>query len=169
MKDTLRNLKKIPKKANCSLSSIEANVHSVEFKGLRCTRNDYVKKSPNGLFKVDNFQQLLDECHIAAAYLQSLGAFKEIKVEIDTSSVSDISYVVRFHCKELPRIVGQIGTEMEASGIGSAKAELALPNLWGRGEKLIFEGSKSIYMQNNLSLKVWKPLFHTRFLNFKPE
>lgn len=166
MQDTL---KEFPKKSNFSLSSIRANVHSVEFKGLRYTRNDYVKQSPSGLFKVDNFQQLLDECHTTAAYLQSLGAFKEIKVEIDTSSVSDISYVVRFHCKELPRIVGQIGTEMEASGIGAAKAELSLPNFWGRGEKLIFEGSKSLHQRNNLGLKVWKPLFHTRFLNFKPE
>lgn len=168
MQDTLKNSKKFPKE-RISLSSVKANVHSVEFKGLRYTRNDYVKQSPNGLFKVENFQQLLDECHRTTTYLQSLGAFKEIKVEIDTSSVSDISYVVRFYCKELPKIVGQIGTEMEVSGIGSAKAELALPNLLGRGEKLIFEGTKSLHNQNNVCLKLWKPFFHTRFLDFKPE
>lgn len=168
MQDTLKNFKKITKET-ISFSFIKANVHSVEFKGLRYTRNDYVKQSPNGLFKVENFQQLLDECHRTTTYLQSLGAFKEVKVEIDTSSVSDVSYVVRFHCKELPKIVGQIGTEMEASGNGSVKAELALPNLWGRGEKLIFEGSKSLQNQNNICLKVYKPFFHTMFLGFKPE
>lgn len=168
MQDTLKNSEKNPRE-RISLSSVKANVHSVEFKGLRYTRNDYVKQSPNGLFKVENFQQLLDECHRTTAYLRTLGAFKEIKVEIDTSSASDISYVVRFHCKELPRMVGQLGTEMEASGVGSAKAELALPNLWGRGEKLVFEGSKSLHKQNNVSLKLWKPFFHTSFLQFKPE
>lgn len=168
MRNTSKSLNKKSKEI-ISLSCVKANVDSVEFKGLRHTRSDYVKQSPNGLFKVANFQELLDECHKARTYLQSLGAFKEIKVEIDTSAASDISYVVRFHCKELPRIVGQIGTEMEASGVGLLKAELASPNLLGRGEKLVFEGTKSLHQQNNICLKFWKPLFHTRFFKFNPQ
>lgn len=166
----MKNTSKKISKETISFSSVEANVHSVEFKGLHYTRSDYVKQSPNGLFKVDNFQQLLDECHKTRAYLQTLGAFKEIKVEVDTSSASDISYVVRFHCKELSRIVGHIGTEMDASsGTGFLKADIALPNFWGRGEKLIFEGTKSLHKQNNICLRIWKPLFHTMFYNLKPE
>lgn len=156
-------------KDTISFDFVKANVHSVEFKGLHYTKKDYVKQSLNGLFKVDNFQQLLNECHKASTILKSLGVFKEVAVEIDTSNASDISYIVRFRCKELPLVVGQIGTEVESNGMGSGKAELEIPNLFGRGEKLIFEATKSFQKQDNLCFKICKSFLHTNCSAFKPE
>lgn len=153
------------------LSKISARVDRVNVSGLLRTHNDYVQRAADGLFKADNFQQMMIEAMAAKSYLHDLGIFKDITVHIDISRGADATpqgYEVTLKGNEYTRIMGSAGTEIGQSE-GSLRTELTIPNILGRGESVSLQGSYSSTRANDLQLKFWKPFFHTRFRENRPE
>ncbi|XP_030568371.1 SAM50-like protein CG7639 [Drosophila novamexicana] len=153
------------------LSKINARVDRVNVSGLLRTHNDYVMRAAEGLFKANNFQQLMLEAMAAKSYLHELGIFKDVSVHIDISRGADATpqgYEVTLKGKEYTRIMGSAGTEI-GQNEGSLRTELTIPNILGRGESISLQGSYSSTRANDLQLKFWKPFFHTRFRENRPE
>lgn len=103
--------------------------------------------------------------------LQELGIFKNLKAFIDTDKSANSSasgYVVSFDGEELSRITGTIGTEIGQND-GSLAAELTSPNIFGRGERLSINYSYSYIKATELNLKLFKPFYHTKAGDYKPE
>ncbi|KAL9918459.1 SAM50-like protein CG7639 isoform 1-T4 [Glossina fuscipes fuscipes] len=153
------------------LTKISARVDRVNVSGLLRTHNDYVMKAAQGLFKARNFEEVMLESMHAKSYLHELGIFKDVSVHIDVSrgdTASPDGYEVTFKGKELPRILGSVGTEI-GQNEGSLRTELTVPNLLGRGESISLQGSYSTKRANDVQLKFWKSYFHTRFMKNRPE
>ncbi|KAM8713436.1 hypothetical protein ACLKA7_013708 [Drosophila subpalustris] len=64
--------------------------------------------------------------------------------------------------------MGSAGTEI-GQNEGSLRTELTIPNILGRGESISLQGSYSSTRANDLQLKFWKPFYHTRFRENRPE
>jgi len=161
--------RKLQKEAD--LSTVPARVDSVIVKGLLRTYDDYVKRSADDLFKAKNFQDVIIEVNNARQYLNDLGIFKEISVQIDVSrgeKATPNGYQITFEGVELSRFVGSVGTEI-GQNEGSFKTELASPNLFGRGERLTLQGAYSNFRTSDLILKLSKGFYHTRFIYNRPE
>ncbi len=103
--------------------------------------------------------------------LTELGIFKNLKAFIDTDKSQNASqhgYVVSFEGDELSRITGTIGTEIGQND-GALTTELVSPNIFGRGERLSINYSYSVTKTTDLNLKLWKPFYHTKYGDYKPE
>lgn len=153
------------------LSKISARVDKVNVSGLQRTHDDYVMRAAEGLFKAKNFQEMMLEAMAAKSYLHELGIFKDVSVHIDISRGVDATpqgYEVTLKGKEFTRIMGSAGTEI-GQNEGSLRTELTIPNILGRGESISLQGSYSSTRANDLQLKFWKPFFHTRFRENRPE
>ncbi|SPP74044.1 SAM50-like protein CG7639 [Drosophila guanche] len=153
------------------LGKISARVDRVNVSGLLRTHNDYVMRAADGLFKADNFQDLMLEAMSTKSYLHELGIFKDVSVHIDVSRGADASpqgYEITFKGNEYSRLMGSAGTEV-GQNEGSLRTELTIPNILGRGESISLQGSYSNTRANDLQLKFWKPFFHTRFRENRPE
>lgn len=159
------------KDSKYDLSKISARVDRVNVSGLMRTHNDYVMRAADGLFKASNFQDLMLEAMSTKSYLHELGIFKDVSVHIDVSRGADASpqgYEVTFKGNEMSRMMGSAGTEI-GQNEGSLRTELTIPNILGRGENISLQGSYSSTRANDLQLKFWKPFFHTRFKENRPE
>jgi len=160
-----------PKDPKYDLGKIGARVDRVNVNGLLRTHNDYVMKAADGLFKADNFQDMMVEAMAAKSYLHELGIFKDVSVHIDISRGKDATpqgYEITFKGNEYSRIMGSAGTEI-GQNEGSLRTELTIPNVLGRGESISLQGSYSSTRAHDLQLKFWKPFFHTRFRENRPE
>ncbi|EDW73896.1 uncharacterized protein Dwil_GK19448, isoform B [Drosophila willistoni] len=160
------------KEPKYDLTKISARVDRVKVSGLLRTHNDYVMRAADGLFKAANFQELMMEAMSARSYLHELGIFKDVSVHIDISRGADATpgqgYEVTLSGKEYSRVMGSAGTEI-GQNEGSLRTELTIPNLFGRGESISLQGTYSSTRANDLQLKFWKPFFHTRFRENRPE
>ncbi|ALC41210.1 CG7639 [Drosophila busckii] len=153
------------------LTKLSARVDRVNVSGLLRTHNDYVQRAADGLFKANNFQELMLEAMATRSYLHELGIFKDVSVHIDISRGADASpqgYEVTFKGNEYSRIMGTAGTEI-GQNEGSLRTELTIPNVLGRGESISLQGSYTSTRAHDLQLKFWKPFFHTRFRENRPE
>ncbi|CAD7094023.1 unnamed protein product [Hermetia illucens] len=153
------------------LSVCPARVDQIHVSGLDRTRDDYVRRVAQGLFKAHTFQDVLIECNKARNHLIDLGIYKDIHVLIDVSRGPDATpngYDVTFSGTEFPRLLGSVGTEV-GQNEGSFTVELATPNIWGRGERLSLQGSYSNSKTSDVMLKLSKPFFHRELGDYKPE
>lgn len=119
--------------------SLKVRVDRVHVDGLARTKDDFIADSLKDVFKVQNFQQLLEQTIDTRMKLERLGCFKNITIVIDTSTgpkaTPDYGYDVTFKVTELGRMRGHVNTSIE-NNQGSIKFVMQTPNLLGRGECL---------------------------------
>lgn len=162
-----------PKKSkrDLDLSICPARVDKVNISGLRRTKDDYVQRVAERLFKAKTFQDVLLECNRATNYINDLGIYKDVRVHIDISrgeKATPNGYEITFTGNEYARILGAVGTEV-GHNEGSLTTEITTPNIWGRGEKLSLQGSLSNSKTSDVTLRLSKPFFHTIFGEHRPE
>lgn len=146
-KDPYSRFKQVP------LDQMPAKVRRVVIDGLGRTKNDIVVKEVKSIFGAKNFQEMVHLTHDVKVRFEKLGLFKSIKILVDNlkeDSVSTDSYEVTFEVEELRRVSGGINT-LIGTNDASLLLGMKLPNMFGRGEKSIFEyshGTKSNRGQN---------------------
>lgn len=158
-------------KKNIDLSSFSARVDRVNVAGLGRTHNDYINRAVHNLFHAKTFKEVLLEVSKSSKQLEELGCFKGLHAKIDISrgdGATENGYEVTFVGREHSRITGKVGTEV-GQNEGAVTAELASPNLFGRGENLSIQGSYGNYQTTDVNLKLVKPFYHTRMGDYKPE
>uniref|UniRef100_A0A336K839 CSON004724 protein n=1 Tax=Culicoides sonorensis TaxID=179676 RepID=A0A336K839_CULSO len=154
-----------------NFSTFKARIDRVKINGVQRTYDDYLERTSKKLFAAKNVQELLDGVKETRAALLELGVFKNLSATVDTSKGKDASpygYEVNFYGEELSRITGSVGTEIDQHE-GCFVSELSTPNLFGRGERLSLNGSYSNLKTSELQLKFFKPYYHTRYGDYKPE
>lgn len=103
--------------------------------------------------------------------MNELGIFSNISIKIDVSKTPEPSkngYEITFDGVEYSRVTGTVGTEV-GQNEGALTAELATPNIFGRGERISVNGSYSSGRTSDINLKLWKPFYHTKLGDMKPE
>lgn len=119
--------------------SLKVRVDRVHVDGLERTKDDFITDTFKDVFRVHNFQELLERTIETRLKLERLGCFKTISIVIDTSkgpkATPDHGYDVTFKVTELNRVTGRINTAIE-NNQGSIGFVLQTPNLMGRGESL---------------------------------
>lgn len=141
--------------------------------GLDRTKDDYIHRALAELCdSVTNVEELIEQTKQTRALLLEHGAFKDVHPVIDVSPNSTHDYDITFECKEVRRLQGNIGTELNQSG-ASTSINLTSPNLFGRGERLEFYAgttSSAVQIDNNIGFnaKYTKPFIHTKFAKYRP-
>lgn len=159
------------RKRNVDLSRFPARVDNVNVGVLGRTHNDYINRAVQNLFKAKTFNEVVFEVKNSMKQLEELGIFKSVRASIDISrgeKASENGYEVSFEGVELSRITGKIGTEI-GQNEGAISAEIASPNIFGRGERLTVHGSYSNHKTTDINIKLTKPYYHTFLGDFKPE
>lgn len=159
------------KKGNVDLSRFAARVDSVNVGGLGRTYDDYVNRAVQNLFKAKTFNEVVIEVKRSMQQLEELGIYKSLNARIDVShgkNASENGYEVSFNGVELSRLTGKIGTEI-GQNEGAVTAELATPNIFGRGERLAFHVGYSNHKTTDINIKLTKPFYHTFLGDYKPE
>ncbi|GAB1605094.1 sorting and assembly machinery component 50 homolog [Argonauta hians] len=134
------------------LDQMPAKVRRVVVDGLGRTKNDIVVKEVKSIFSAGNFQEMVHRTHDVKVRFEKLGLFKSIKVMVDSvkdDATKDL-YEVTFEVEEQKRVSGGINT-LIGTNDASLLLGMKLPNMFGRGEKSIFEyshGTKSNKGQN---------------------
>lgn len=151
----------------------QAYVSKVTINGLERTKDDYVHNILKECFDITNVRDLVEKVKDVRETLLQIGAFKEIKAKIDVTPNTKYGYIVDFYGLEQRRIKGNVSTEMNQYEMVS-KAEILLPNLFGRGESLSFEYaySNSDNSRRNLgfNVKLLKPFLHRKFIGkYRPQ
>uniref|UniRef100_A0A1B6HH09 Bacterial surface antigen (D15) domain-containing protein n=1 Tax=Homalodisca liturata TaxID=320908 RepID=A0A1B6HH09_9HEMI len=149
-----------------NLKQLHARVDRISIDGLGRTKDDFIIKAVNELFKVNNFEEMLHQSRAVKTKLESLGCFQNIVIHVDTSSgpkaTPDCGYEVTFIVRELKQIAGgvhtMVGTNNEGLLVASAKA----PNILGRGERLHGEFSYGNKQTKSFNVTLTKPLL-TKF------
>ncbi|XP_055699202.1 SAM50-like protein CG7639 [Phlebotomus papatasi] len=155
------------------LGSYKAYVSKVTINGLERTKDDYVHNILKDCFEITNVRDLVEKVKDVRETLLQIGAFKEIKAKIDVTPNTKYGYIVDFYGVEQSRIKGNISTEMNQYEMVS-KAEILLPNLFGRGESLSFDYaySNSDNSRRNLgfNVKLLKPFLHRKYIGkYRPQ
>lgn len=156
---------------NVDLSRFSARVDNVNVGGLGRTYDDYVNRAVRNLFKAKTFNEVVVEVKTSMKQLEELGIFKSLRASIDISrgeNATENGYEVSFDGVELSRLTGKIGTEI-GQNEGAVSAEIASPNIFGRGERLTVHGSYSNHKTTDINIKLTKPFYHTFLGDFKPE
>lgn len=156
---------------NVDLSRFAARVDFVNVDGLGRTHDDYINRAVRNLFKAKTFNEVVFEVKTSMKQLEELGIFKSLQASIDISrgeKASENGYVVTFDGTEMSRLTGKIGTEI-GQNEGALTAEIASPNIFGRGERLTLHGSYSNHKTTDINIKFTKPFYHTFLGDFKPE
>lgn len=159
------------RKRNVDLSRFAARVDNVNVGGLGRTYDDYVNRAVRNLFKAKTFNEVVVEVKTSMKQLEELGIFKSLRASIDISrgeNATENGYEVSFDGIELSRLTGKIGTEI-GQNEGAVTAEIASPNIFGRGERLTVHGSYSNHKTTDINVKLTKPYYHTFLGDFKPE
>uniref|UniRef100_A0A6M2CZL0 Putative sorting and assembly machinery component 50 ovary overexpressed n=1 Tax=Rhipicephalus microplus TaxID=6941 RepID=A0A6M2CZL0_RHIMP len=141
------------------LDQIEARVDTVFIDGVVRTKDDILKKAVNDLFNAKDFQDVILKTRYVRKQLETLGAFKQISVTIDTSSGPDASpsgLEVTFKVQEVRRLVGGINT-LVGNNEGSMVIGLKFPNTWGRGEFVQTEYHYGTKHSSGFNITVSKP------------
>jgi len=145
------------------LGSIAARVTRVHVRGLVRTKDDMVYATLEPVLKVKQFQELVLASQEARYRLQQLGCFKDVEIEIDTSSEGGSKdYEVTFAVQELRRVTGSINT-MVGNQEGSLTCGVKLPNLIGRGEKFQVDYTQGTKKTNQFNASFSKPVFASSF------
>lgn len=159
------------RKRNVDLARFSARVDNVNVGGLGRTYDDYVNRAVRNLFKAKTFNEVVVEVKSSVKQLEELGIFKSVRASIDISrgeNATENGYEVSFDGVELSRLTGKIGTEI-GQNEGAVSAEIASPNIFGRGERLTVHGSYSNHKTTDINIKLTKPYYHTFLGDFKPE
>lgn len=154
-----------------NFTDFQARVDRVSIKGCQRTYDDYVERTSKKVFAAKNFGELLEAVLDTREDLMGLGIFKNLTAVVDVSKgkgSTPYGYEVTFIGDELTRITGSVGTEI-APQEGCFVAELAAPNVLGRGERVTLNGSYSNLKTSDLMLKFLKPYYHTKLGEYKPE
>jgi len=128
-----------------NLRRVEAFVENVHVKGLKHTKDEYVKHHLKEIFQCQNFEDILHHSQQAQQKLASLECFKNIDILIDGSKDNSKAYNVTYDVEELSRVRGGIHTSI-GNNEGTLHGSVSFPNLFGKGEKGSFEyayGSRS--------------------------
>lgn len=153
------------------LSQMGARIDRVHIAGLQRTHDDYVQRAVRGCFAATTFQDVLLEVSRARNQLKELGAFKDIKANIEVSrgpAATAQGYDVTFQTVELTRIVGSVGTEI-GNHEGALTMQMQAPNVLGRGESVTLNGSYSNSKSTDLNIKFTKPFLHTALYAYRPQ
>lgn len=134
-KDTSSRFKRVP------LSEMPAKVRRVIIDGVGRTKNDIVVKEVKNIFSASNFQEMVIRSNDVKLRFEKLGLFKSIKIIVDNiRNETDGGYEVTFEVEEMRRVNGGINT-LIGTNDASLLLGMRLPNMFGRGEKAIFEYS----------------------------
>ncbi|KAH9373476.1 hypothetical protein HPB48_009521 [Haemaphysalis longicornis] len=147
------------KEVQVPLDQIKARVDTVFIDGVIRTKDDILKKAVNDLFLAKDFQEVILKTRYVRKQLETLGAFKQISVVIDTSSGPDSSpngLEVTFKVQEVKRLVGGVNT-LVGNNEGSMVIGLKFPNTWGRGEFLQTEYHYGTKHSSGFNITVSKP------------
>lgn len=159
------------RKNNIDLSRFEARVDRINISGLGRTHDDYINRAVRNIFKAQTFQDVLLQVSASTKSLEELGIFKDLRARIDISrgaGATENGYEITFDGVELSRLTGKIGTEV-GQNEGAVTAELASPNIFGRGERASIQGSYSNHKTTDFNIKLTKPFYHTKMGDYKPE
>lgn len=159
------------KRRNIDLSQFAARVDRVNIGGLARTHDDYINRAVRNVFQAKTFKDVLVEVSTSTKRLEELGIYKTLRARIDVSKgpgATPNGYEVSFEGVELSRLTGKIGTEI-GQNEGAVTAELASPNIFGRGERLSAQGSYSNHKTTDINFRLTKPFFHTVMGDYKPE
>lgn len=159
------------KRRNIDLSQFPARVDSVNVGGLIRTHDDYINRAVRNLFHATTFKDVLLEVSAATKRLEELGIYGRLRARIDVSrgpKASPNGYEVSFDGVELKRWTGKIGTEI-GQNEGAVTAELASPNIFGRGERFSAQGSYGNHKTTDINFRMTKPFYHTAMGDYKPE
>lgn len=159
------------KRNNIDLSRFEARVDRINVSGLSRTHDDYINRAVRNIFKAQTFKDVLSQVSVSIKSLEELGIFKDLCARIDVSrgpGATQNGYEITFDGIELSRMTGKVGTEI-GQNEGAVTAELALPNIFGRGERVSIQGSYSNYKTTDFNIRFTKPFYHTKMGDYKPE
>jgi len=159
------------KEPKINFSDYQARVDRVNIKGIQRTYDDYVERTAKKIFSATNFLEMMQNVSETREALLELGVFKNLSAVIEVSKGKDASpfgYEITFSGEELSRVTGSVGTEF-APHEGCFVAQLASPNVFGRGERLTFNASYSNLKTSDLMVKLLKPYYHTALGDYKPE
>ncbi|EEC08597.1 conserved hypothetical protein, partial [Ixodes scapularis] len=141
------------------LDQIQARVDKVFVDGVIRTKDDILKKAVNDLFLARDFQEVILKTRYVRKQLETLGAFKQISVVIDTSTGPQSSpngLDVTFKVQEVKRLVGGVNT-LVGNNEGSMVIGLKFPNTWGRGEFVQTEYHYGTKHSSGFNVTVSKP------------
>lgn len=158
-------------KNSIDLSRFSARVERVNVGGLQRTHDDYINRAVKNIFHATTFKDVLLEVSESTKRLEELGIFKSLRARIDVSkgpNAQPNGYEVSFVGKELSRVTGKIGTEV-GQNEGAVTAEVASPNIFGRGERFSISGSYGNHKTTDVNVKLTKPFHHTVVGDLRPE
>lgn len=141
------------------LQKIKARVDKVFIDGVIRTKDDILQKAVSDLFLANDFQEVILKTRDVRKQLETLGAFKQIAVAIDTSTgpkSSPHGLEVTFNVQEVKRVVGGINT-LVGNNEGSMVIGLKFPNTWGRGEFVQTEYHYGTKHSSGFNVTVSKP------------
>lgn len=141
------------------LDQIQARVDKVFVDGVIRTKDDILKKAVNDLFLARDFQEVILKTRYVRKQLETLGAFRQISVVIDTSTGPQSSpngLEVTFKVQEVKRLVGGVNT-LVGNNEGSMVIGLKFPNTWGRGEFVQTEYHYGTKHSSGFNVTVSKP------------
>lgn len=148
-----------PGDVNGPMHEIPARVDKVHIDGVARTKNDILAQAVQELMDATDFEQVLLKCSDVRRNLETLGAFKRISVDIDTSKGPEATaygYEVTFRVKETRKIVGGVNT-LVGNNEGSMVVGAKLPNVGGRGEFIQAEYHYGTKHSTGFNLTASKP------------
>jgi len=146
---------------------LNARVDHIYVDGLGRTKDDIIVKAVNDLFKVTNFEEMLQHAHATKTKLESLGCFQNIVIHVDTSSgpkaTPEYGYDITFKVRELKQLAGGIHTLVGTNNEGLVVITAKAPNVFGRGEKVHGEVSWGNKQSKNVNITMSKPLLMFKY------
>ncbi|XP_014663333.1 PREDICTED: sorting and assembly machinery component 50 homolog A-like [Priapulus caudatus] len=140
------------------VNDVSVTVERIHIDGLGRTKNDAVVPEVKQIFQAKKFEDVILKSLEAKSKLEDVGAFKKIQIVIDTSKEGGASdgVEVSFIVEEYSRIGGGIHTSV-GNNEGSVVTGVRLPNLLGRGEKLVGEYTYGSRKTQGFNLVFMKP------------
>lgn len=122
------------------LNDVPVYVDNVHIRGLKKTKEIYVKNALNNIFESKNFNEIVIKSEELRQKFYALGCFKSIDLLIDSSKniKNKNSFDVFYDVEEPLWIGGGIQTTV-GNNEGALSGNINLPNLFGKGESGKFE------------------------------
>ncbi|XP_048728187.1 sorting and assembly machinery component 50 homolog [Ostrea edulis] len=148
------------KREKYSLETVPARVNKIVVKGINKTKDEFLQKKLQTIFKAENVLQMFILCKAAETELKRLDIFKSIQIVIDTSKNvdGDNKYDVLFNVKENRWLYGGAHTTFGGDNNATMVGSLALPNTFGRAENVRLEYNRSLKGDHGGAFRFSKPL-----------
>ena len=150
--------------ADKDFKQLPAFVENVVFDGIQRTKDDVFEKATRVLRKSTNMHDLLQNLVLTQNELGRIGIAKDVRCELEVGK-SEFGYDVMFKLKEVGRMAGGMHTT-----VGNAEGRVALtanlPNVFGRGEKIIIDTGCGSRTRVDWNISFVKPVIMSNTLEW---